>query len=107
MRTAIAGRLCGVSAMCGRYFLHSTADKLTQLFGEMPMPLLAARYNIAPTQPVPIVSQDARGRREMVLVRAANEQVSPVHDRLPVVIAAESLDLWLDIRAQKPAPWRR
>ncbi|MDJ0739351.1 MAG: SOS response-associated peptidase [Gammaproteobacteria bacterium] len=55
--------------MCGRYFLHSTADKLTALFGEMPMPLLEARYNIAPTQPVPIVRQDAQGRREMVLVR--------------------------------------
>ena len=55
--------------MCGRYFLHSTADQLTQLFGEMPMPLLEPRYNISPTQPVPIVRQDAQGRREMVLVR--------------------------------------
>jgi putative SOS response-associated peptidase YedK len=55
--------------MCGRYFLHSTAEKLTQLFGEMPMPVLAPRYNIAPTQPVPIVRVDAQGRREMVLVR--------------------------------------
>lgn len=55
--------------MCGRYFLHSTADKLTALFGEMPMPMLAPRYNIAPTQPVPIVREGAGGRREMVLVR--------------------------------------
>ena len=55
--------------MCGRYFLHSNAAALTELFGEMPMPRLAARYNIAPTQPVPIVRQDANGRREMVLVR--------------------------------------
>ncbi|MGB5467483.1 MAG: SOS response-associated peptidase family protein, partial [Sedimenticolaceae bacterium] len=55
--------------MCGRYFLHSNADKLAKLFGEMPMPLLEARYNIAPTQPVPIVRQDHNGRREMVLVR--------------------------------------
>ena len=55
--------------MCGRYFLHSNADKLAKLFGEMPMPPLEARYNIAPTQPVPIVRQDHNGRREMVLVR--------------------------------------
>jgi putative SOS response-associated peptidase YedK len=55
--------------MCGRYFLHSSADKLAKLFGEMPMPLLEPRYNIAPTQPVPIVRQDHNGRREMVLVR--------------------------------------
>lgn len=55
--------------MCGRYFLHSTADRLTALFGEMPMPLLEPRYNIAPTQPVPIVRESQSGRREMVLVR--------------------------------------
>ncbi len=183
--------------MCGRYFLHSTADKLTRLFGEMPMPLLEPRYNIAPTQPVPIVRQDAQGRREMVLVRwglipswskgpdtrysminaraetvaqkpayrnafryrrcllpedgfyewraaaggkqpyvlrardqaplalaglwehwqdadgneiesctvlvrDANAQVRPVHERMPVVITPGAFDLWLDIHAQKP-----
>ena len=55
--------------MCGRYFLHSTADKLSTLFGEMPMPVLEARYNIAPTQPIPIVRQSPAGRREMALVR--------------------------------------
>ncbi|MCB1923237.1 MAG: SOS response-associated peptidase [Gammaproteobacteria bacterium] len=185
--------------MCGRYFLHSTADTLTQLFGEMPMPLLAARYNIAPSQPVPVVRENAAGRREMVLlrwglvpgwskgpdprysminaraetvankpayrnafryrrclipadgfyewralgdakqpyvlrardrapmalaglwehwqddqgnelescvilVRAANSQVSPVHDRMPVVVAPQSFDLWLDTQAQKAGP---
>jgi putative SOS response-associated peptidase YedK len=55
--------------MCGRYFLHSSADKLASLFGEMPMPVLEARYNVAPTQPVPIVRQNPAGRREMVLLR--------------------------------------
>ena len=55
--------------MCGRYFLHSGADKLASLFGEMPMPVLEARYNVAPTQPVPIVRQNPAGRREMVLLR--------------------------------------
>jgi putative SOS response-associated peptidase YedK len=55
--------------MCGRYFLHSTADKLSALFGEMPMPMLQPRYNIAPSQPVPVVRQNPAGQREMVLVR--------------------------------------
>ena len=55
--------------MCGRYFLHSSADKLARLFGEMPMPVLDARYNIAPSQPVPVVRQDRNGRREMALLR--------------------------------------
>lgn len=185
--------------MCGRYFLHSTADRLTQLFGEMPMPLLEPRYNIAPTQAVPIVRQAHSGRREMVLVRwglipgwskgpdsrfsminarvetvaqkpayrsafryrrclipadgfyewhaagankqpyvlrprdgrplalaglwehwqdsngnelesctilvgEADAQVEPVHERMPVFVAPESFDLWLDIRSQKPQP---
>jgi putative SOS response-associated peptidase YedK len=185
--------------MCGRYFLHSSADRLTQLFGEMPMPLLEPRYNIAPTQAVPIVRQAHNGRREMVLVRwglipgwskgpdsrfsminarvetvaqkpayrnafryrrclipadgfyewhaaGANKQpyvlrprdgrplalaglwehwqdsngnelescailvgeadarVRPVHERMPVFVAPESFDLWLDIRSQKPQP---
>lgn len=185
--------------MCGRYFLHSTVEQLTGLFGEMPMPKLAPRYNIAPTQPVPIVRQDPQGQREMVLVRwglvpgwskgldsrysminaraesvaqkpayrsafryrrclvpadgfyewkpvegakqpyvlrprdgrplalaglwehwqddqgneiescsilvrDAGAQVRAVHDRMPVTIAPESFDLWLDIRSQKPQP---
>jgi putative SOS response-associated peptidase YedK len=55
--------------MCGRYFLHASAEQLTALFGEMPMPRLVARYNIAPSQPVPIVRLGDNGRREMVLVR--------------------------------------
>ena len=55
--------------MCGRYFLHSTAEQLAEIFGDMPMPVLAPRYNIAPTQPVPIIRQTASGSREMVLVR--------------------------------------
>ena len=55
--------------MCGRYFLRSTAEQLAEIFGAMPMPVLAPRYNIAPTQPVPIIRQAASGSREMVLVR--------------------------------------
>ena len=185
--------------MCGRYFLHSTADKLSTLFGEMPMPVLEARYNIAPTQPVPVIRQNPAGRREMVLVRwglipawskgpdsrfsminarvetvaqkpayrsafrykrclipadgfyewraaaagkqpyalrprdgrplafaglwdhwqdadgnelesctilvrEANAQVRPVHERMPVIMTPDSFDLWLDIHAQKPQP---
>lgn len=185
--------------MCGRYFLHSTADTLTRLFGAMPMPLLAPRYNIAPTQPVPIVRENAAGRREMVLVRwglipawskgpdarfsminarvetvaekpayrnalryrrclipvdgfyewrvagagkqpyalrardgrpmalaglwehwqdaggseiescailvrDADRQVRPIHDRMPVIVAPESFALWLDTHSQKPEP---
>lgn len=61
--------MTGVGTVCGRYFLHSTAGRLSSLFGEMQMPVLEARYNIAPTQPVPVVRQNPAGRREMTLLR--------------------------------------
>ena len=185
--------------MCGRYFLHSDAEAMTRLFGDMPMPRLAPRYNIAPTQPVPIVRAARGGGREMVLVRwglvpgwskgpdsrysminarietvaekpayrnalryrrclvpldgfyewrqadggkqpyvlrprrkgpfalaglwehwqdaggnelescvilvgPANPQVAPIHERMPVVIAPASFDLWLDPQRRSPGP---
>lgn len=55
--------------MCGRYFLHANLDQLTALFGEMDSPALAPRYNISPSQAVPVVRQNALGRREMVMLR--------------------------------------
>jgi putative SOS response-associated peptidase YedK len=184
--------------MCGRYFLHADADELQAVFGAMPMPRLAPRYNIAPTQPVPIVRESATGGRETVLVRwglvpgwskgpdsrysminaraetvaekpayrsalryrrclvpangfyewragaagkqpmairpaaggllalaglwehwqdadgnelesctilvrPADGQVKPVHDRMPLIVGPESFAVWLDRRAQNPA----
>lgn len=59
-----------VCIMCGRYFLHSDLDKLTELFGQLDGTItLSPRYNIAPTQPVPVVRADAQGRRHIALVR--------------------------------------
>ena len=55
--------------MCGRYFLHSTADKLSSAVRRDADARAGARYNIAPTQPIPVVRQNPAGRREMVLVR--------------------------------------
>ena len=56
--------------MCGRYFLHSNLDQLTELFGELAGDVrLMPRYNIAPSQPVPIIREDAQGTRHIALVR--------------------------------------
>ena len=56
--------------MCGRYLLRAPLDELQQAFGFPERPNLAPRYNIAPTQPVPIVRLRADGRgRELALVR--------------------------------------
>ncbi len=56
--------------MCGRYMLTSPVDALRQLFGFEQRPNLMPRYNIAPTQDVPIVrlTRDAAAR-ELLMVR--------------------------------------
>jgi putative SOS response-associated peptidase YedK len=55
--------------MCGRYELHTHPAALALAFGLAAPPDLAPRYNIAPTQQVPIVRQNAVGTRELVEVR--------------------------------------
>ncbi|MEO8197960.1 MAG: SOS response-associated peptidase [Thermoanaerobaculia bacterium] len=59
--------------MCGRYVLTTPGEVLAQIFDTAPPPeeLLAAivpRYNISPTQQVPIVRHTAAGPRELALV---------------------------------------
>ena len=48
--------------MCGRYMLTTPVDALRQLFLFTQRPNLPPRYNIAPTQDVPIVRLHARWR---------------------------------------------
>jgi putative SOS response-associated peptidase YedK len=54
--------------MCGRYVIKSTPDAIRELFGYADQPNFPPRYNIAPTQPVPIVRL-AEGQRRFALVR--------------------------------------
>lgn len=55
--------------MCGRYELHTHPAAIALAFGLLEPPALAPRYNIAPTQPVPIVRRRADGTRECVDMR--------------------------------------
>jgi putative SOS response-associated peptidase YedK len=50
--------------MCGRYTLSAPVDELVETF-DVPVPDfdLPARYNIAPSQLVPVVATDRHGRR--------------------------------------------
>ncbi len=50
--------------MCGRYTLAAGADELVEAF-DVPAPTfeLTPRYNIAPSQAVPVVAEDRHGRR--------------------------------------------
>jgi putative SOS response-associated peptidase YedK len=54
--------------MCGRYFLTTPGEVLADLFETPSAPEMAPRYNVAPTQSVPIVRRGANGEREMALV---------------------------------------
>jgi len=55
--------------MCSRYSLTSPHEAVRRYFAYANEAVFPPRYNIAPTQPVAIVRLDARGKREMALVR--------------------------------------
>ena len=54
--------------MCGRYAITTAPEAIRQLFAYLEQPNFPPRYNIAPTQPVPIVRM-AEGKRQLALVR--------------------------------------
>ena len=54
--------------MCGRYVIISTPEAIRALFGYAEQPNFPPRYNVAPTQPIPIVRL-ADGKRSFALMR--------------------------------------
>jgi putative SOS response-associated peptidase YedK len=54
--------------MCGRYAITSAPEAIRALFGYEEQPNFPPRYNVAPTQPVPIVRL-VDGKRHFALVR--------------------------------------
>jgi putative SOS response-associated peptidase YedK len=54
--------------MCGRYAIISAPEAIRALFGYAEQPNFPPRYNVAPTQPVPIVRL-TDGKRRFALVR--------------------------------------
>jgi len=54
--------------MCGRYTLTSAPEAIRALFRYAEQPNFPPRYNIAPTQPIPIV-RIVEGKRQFALVR--------------------------------------
>jgi putative SOS response-associated peptidase YedK len=55
--------------MCGRYELHSSPAALALAFALPFPPDIQPRYNIAPTQQVPVVRLNVDGRRELSQLR--------------------------------------
>ena len=54
--------------MCGRYAITTAPEAIRQLFRYLEQPNFPPRYNVAPTQPVPIVRM-MEGKRQFALVR--------------------------------------
>jgi putative SOS response-associated peptidase YedK len=54
--------------MCGRFVITSAPEALRQVFGYIEQPNFPARYNVAPTQPVPVVIVE-NGARHFRLMR--------------------------------------
>jgi len=54
--------------MCGRYVIISSPDAIRALFGYDERPNFPPRYNVAPTQPIPVVRL-ADGKRSFALMR--------------------------------------
>jgi putative SOS response-associated peptidase YedK len=54
--------------MCGRYVIISTPEAIRALFGYLEQPNFPPRYNVAPTQPIPIVRL-VDGKRSFTLMR--------------------------------------
>jgi len=54
--------------MCGRFVITSPPQAMRQMFGYGEQPNFPPRFNIAPTQPVPIIRQTS-GQRSFALVR--------------------------------------
>ena len=54
--------------MCGRYVITSAPEAIRALFRYPERPNFPPRYNVAPTQPIPIVRMN-QGKRQFALVR--------------------------------------
>ncbi len=55
--------------MCGRYSLTSPVEGIRALFGFDELPNLGVRYNIAPTQDVPVVRAGEQGKSVFAMMR--------------------------------------
>jgi putative SOS response-associated peptidase YedK len=55
-------------AMCGRYAFFSPAEAVKRIFRVENVPRLEPRYNVAPTQDVPVVRAGKEGGREFVML---------------------------------------
>jgi putative SOS response-associated peptidase YedK len=94
--------------MCSRYSLTLPPEAVRAYFGYANTPNFPARYNIAPTQPIPVVCVDREGARRFRLMRWGLLP-SFVKDpkKFPTLINARSEEVLEKPSFRKPMRWRR
>jgi putative SOS response-associated peptidase YedK len=55
--------------MCARFTIYTPADQLAERFGLVQVPTLTPRYNVAPSQLVPVIGAKPDGRRGLSLFK--------------------------------------
>jgi putative SOS response-associated peptidase YedK len=86
--------------MCGRFTLYASPEEVATLFGLPEEPILAPRYNVAPTQPVGLARLTADGKaREWALVHWG---LIPSWSKDPS-IGARMINARAETVAEKPA----
>ena len=85
--------------MCGRYALTTPPEILAKLFGVSKAPAMKPRYNIAPTQDVPIIRVNSSGERVCEIVKWG---LVPSWAKDPS-IGSKMINARADSAAQKPA----
>ena len=78
--------------MCGRYSLEARPDEIAEAFGVAEVFAFSARYNIAPTQSVPVVRVDPQtGSRRVATIRWGLTS-HPDNPRLLINARSETVD---------------
>jgi len=88
--------------MCGRFTLRASAETIAEQFALFEAPAFAARFNIAPTQPVPVIRMprgETPPRRELVWLRWG---LIPAWAKDPA-IGSRLINARAETAAEKPA----
>ena len=94
--------------MCSRYSLTSPPEAVRAYFGYRDTPNFPARYNVAPTQPIPVICVDKEGARRFRLMRWGLLP-SFVKDpkQFPTLINARSEEVLTKPSFRNAMRWRR
>ena len=94
--------------MCSRYSLTSPPEAVRAYFGYRDTPNFPARYNVAPTQPIPVICLDKEGARRFRLMRWGLLP-SFVKDpkQFPTLINARSEEVLTKPSFRNAMRWRR